>query len=133
MRAPATYEDQNGEDVDEGMSILDIVKHAVKTVMHTLSAEDRVALVVFSDKAEVCFKLTNMTPAGRTRCESLIDGNMPHGKTNLWGGLLNSLEVLREGQDKDVFRKTQIMLLTDGLPTISPPRGHHMELRDYMD
>lgn len=61
MRAAATYEDENGEDVDEGLSILDVVKHAVKTVMHTLTDKDRMALVVFSDKAAICFKLTNMT------------------------------------------------------------------------
>jgi len=60
MRAAATIEDENGEEVDEGYTILDIVRHAVKTVMHTLSEKDRMSVVVFSDKAEICFKLTHM-------------------------------------------------------------------------
>lgn len=60
MRAAATYEDENGNDVDEGLCILDIVKHAIKTVIHTLSDEDRMSVVVFSDKAEICLKLTTM-------------------------------------------------------------------------
>jgi Mg-chelatase subunit ChlD len=89
------------------------------------------ALVVFSDKAAVIFKLTAMDDNGRKICTSLLDSQNPHGKTNLWGGLLASLDILREGQEPGVFRKTQIMCLTDGMPTISPPRGHHMELRDY--
>jgi Mg-chelatase subunit ChlD len=133
MRSAATYEDENGEDVDEGLSILDIVKHAVKTIMHTLTDKDRMALVVFSDKAEKVFDLTEMNDQGRRMTTGLLEAQNPHGKTNLWGGLLASLDVLREGQRPGVFRKTQIMCLTDGMPTISPPRGHHMELRDYQD
>jgi hypothetical protein len=51
MRSAATYEDTEGNEVDDGLSILDVVKHAVRTVMHILTDEDRVGLVVFSDKA----------------------------------------------------------------------------------
>lgn len=110
---------------------MDIVKASVKTVMHTLTDDDRMALVVFSDQAGICFNLTNMTQQGRLECSSKLDANNPHGKTNLWSGLLASLDILREGQEPGVHRKKQILLLTDGMPTISPPRGHAAELRDY--
>jgi len=40
---------------------------------------------------------------------------------------------LREDEEPGVYRKKQILLLTDGMPTISPPRGHDLELRDYYD
>lgn len=74
-----------------------------------------------------------MTKQGKNDCTSKLGGQNPHGKTNLWDGLLASMDLLRGAQEKGVFRRTEIMLLTDGMPTISPPRGHHMELRDYQD
>ena len=41
-----------GEEVMEGgLTMLDVVKHAVRTVMHTLQAGDRMSLVTFSDEA----------------------------------------------------------------------------------
>jgi Mg-chelatase subunit ChlD len=133
MKSAATYEDAEGEEVDNGLSILDITKHAVKTVMHTLTADDRMAVVVFNDKALIACELTYMTKEGRRNCVSKLDSQNPNGKTNLWDGLLTSMDLLREGREEGKFRKQQIMLLTDGMPTISPPRGHHIELRDYQD
>ena len=40
---------------------LDIVKHAVRTVMHTLGAGDRLAIVAFDSYAETAFALGEMT------------------------------------------------------------------------
>ena len=73
MKATATYEDKYDNDVDEGFIILDIVKHAVKTVMHILNEEDRMSVVVFSDKAEICFELTHMNQQGRETCKVMFD------------------------------------------------------------
>lgn len=45
---------------NSGLSLLDIVKHAVKTVINTLTENDRLALVSYSNSATEVFELTRM-------------------------------------------------------------------------
>eukprot|EP00927_Polykrikos_kofoidii_P023330 TRINITY_DN21530_c0_g1_i1.p1 TRINITY_DN21530_c0_g1~~TRINITY_DN21530_c0_g1_i1.p1 ORF type:complete len:759 (+),score=83.32 TRINITY_DN21530_c0_g1_i1:78-2279(+) len=127
-----TY-DTDGVERSDGLTTLDVVKHAVKTVMHMLTENDRLALVVFDDKAEIVFPLTAMTEVGRKDCMQLSDQLAPRGQTNLWEGVLAGLETLRsDGTDK-VGRHKTLLLLTDGKPTISPPFGHVRELQRYLE
>lgn len=48
-----------------GLTILDIVKHAVRTIISTLSGDDRLALVAYSDRARPVFNLVPMTDEGK--------------------------------------------------------------------
>ena len=51
----ATYENERGERTSDGLSILDIVKHAVKAVIHMLTDADRlVAHQSLSSKPLIC-------------------------------------------------------------------------------
>ena len=61
MSSVASYENAEGVMVDDGLNILDVVKHAVKTVMHILQDDDRLAIVAFSSKASLTLPLTPMT------------------------------------------------------------------------
>lgn len=133
MGTTAKYEAEDGEMRDDGLSLLDIVKHAVKTVIHTLGDEDRLSLVAFDHTAETAFALTEMTPAGRTQAVAALEGLAPRGQTNLWGGLQAGLDALRAPDRDGAVRTKSLMLLTDGQPNITPPRGHQQELRDYLD
>jgi len=66
MKAIAEYEStKTGKMINDGMSLLDIVKHAVKAVMFTLGPEDRISLVTLAGKARVDFPLTKMADAAR--------------------------------------------------------------------
>ena len=47
-----------------GLTVLDIVKHAVNTVIHTLGPEDTFALVPFSTYANVALPFTVMDASG---------------------------------------------------------------------
>eukprot|EP00747_Dinoflagellata_sp_TGD_P164295 gnl/TRDRNA2_/TRDRNA2_184047_c0_seq1.p1 gnl/TRDRNA2_/TRDRNA2_184047_c0~~gnl/TRDRNA2_/TRDRNA2_184047_c0_seq1.p1 ORF type:complete len:1086 (+),score=163.33 gnl/TRDRNA2_/TRDRNA2_184047_c0_seq1:79-3336(+) len=131
MGSRAKYEDENGNMKDDGLSILDIVKHAVKTVMHTMKDEDRLSLVTFSSAAVTIFELKAMTADGRKQAELELERLHPGGQTNLWGGILAGMETLLA--PSSTRRQKTLLLLTDGQPNISPPRGHISELRDYKD
>jgi hypothetical protein len=37
-----------------GLSVLDVVKHATRTIIESMSDDDRIAIVTFSDSAQVC-------------------------------------------------------------------------------
>ncbi|KAF3224179.1 hypothetical protein TWF106_004381 [Orbilia oligospora] len=50
--APAQSEDGKTKE-DTGLTILDVVKHAMKTIIATLNDDDRLAIVAFDTRAEV--------------------------------------------------------------------------------
>ena len=52
MQLLAEYEDEDGNKVDDGLSYLDIVKHATKAVMFQMDEHDRMGLVTYSQNAE---------------------------------------------------------------------------------
>ena len=54
MGSDAVFQDPDDPEktVSEGMNQLDIVKHSVKTVIHTLTANDRLSIVGFSSNAK---------------------------------------------------------------------------------
>eukprot|EP00931_Biecheleriopsis_adriatica_P064704 TRINITY_DN39432_c0_g1_i1.p1 TRINITY_DN39432_c0_g1~~TRINITY_DN39432_c0_g1_i1.p1 ORF type:complete len:507 (+),score=101.38 TRINITY_DN39432_c0_g1_i1:32-1552(+) len=129
MGEKATYE-VDGVQKDDGLSILDIVKHAVKTVMHTLQDDDMLSLVAFDDKAKTVLPLTSMTADGREQAIQALESLQPGGQTNLWDGLLAGMQALQGHVGKS---QKSILLLTDGLPTISPPFGHLRELKSFKE
>jgi len=132
MGTDATLEAE-GAVRSNGLSVLDIVKHAVRSVMHILKDQDRLGLVVFDDKAEIVFNLTAMTAEGRSLCIEALDGLRPRGQTNLWEGIRVGMEALRDPAGTVGGSHKTLLVLTDGQPNISPPDGHLPELRKYKD
>jgi len=102
-------------------------------VVHTLKDGDRFALVAFDDAVDRVLSLTPMTAEGRAQAIQALDGLAPRGRTNIWGGVLEGMEALRCPAHEARGRQRSLLLLTDGLPNISPPRGHIAELKDYKE
>lgn len=117
----------------DGLSILDIAKHALKTVVHSLCDDDRLALVAFDHRAETVLQTTAMTKEGRDKAIEALENLQPQGQTNIWGGLLAAMDALRVSDATGLGRQKSILLLTDGQPNVNPPRGHIAELKDYKD
>jgi len=121
MGTEAMLKTETGDTAGHGLSVLDVVKHSLKTIIMNLTGEDRLALVAYSNNAETIFNLTAMDDAGRTSTEQQLDQLQPSGMTNLWDGLKTGMELLKAGAGPG--RLQHIMLFTDGLPNINPPRG----------
>lgn len=117
---------------DAGLSVLDIVKHAVNTIMGTLQPIDRLGLVSYSDTARVEFGLTNMDDAGKSTCGAIIGSLRTEGSTNLWDGLLKGMEVMK-AQTGNEHRARAVFLLTDGVPNVEPPKPYLAMMRDFKD
>lgn len=128
MSSPVTAD---GEEIDDGKCILDIVKHSVSTVSHLLGEKDRMTLVAFDHEAEIHVPLTPMTDDGRGQLIAAVESLRPRGQTNLWGGVHAGLEALTNTPETN--RQKALFLLTDGKPNITPPRGHLHELKKYKD
>ena len=56
---------QNDKNEQYGLSQLDLVKHAIKTIIHSLQAQDRLSIVSFSDNATILLQLTKMDDEGQ--------------------------------------------------------------------
>lgn len=69
-----------------------------------------------------------MTPENRANAWRLVQELKTDGQTNLWDGLRMALEMAKAA----VSQNCSIMLLTDGLPNIEPPRGHCPTLKRYL-
>lgn len=131
MGAEATMKNASGGLEAHGLSLLDIVKHAVKTVTSALQPEDSLALVIFDDVARTVFGLTQMDKAGKEKSLCETEKLKTQGSTNIWGGLKMGLDLL--SRESKPGRLTALMLLTDGLPNVSPTGGELVALRNYKD
>lgn len=121
MSSPVEAQDEEGKNLESGMSIQDIVNHAAKTVAKTLNKNSRLSIIAFDDCIEVVFDLMAMTDFNQSHAIAKIDTIQPRNQTNIWGGIEKAIEILDTRDDKG--RNGAIMLLTDGCPNISPARG----------
>lgn len=65
--------DGKTEYVELGYSLLDLVKHAMKTIAKTMRDKDRLALITFNDGAKVDFDFTEMGEVGKGQALDVID------------------------------------------------------------
>jgi hypothetical protein len=100
MSAEAKLKGVNGTLESFGLSVLDVVKHAVKTIIHNLTADDQLAIVCYHSTARLVFDLKAMDDEGRRQALVALETLTPEGTTNLWDGLHTGLEVLRKKNTK---------------------------------
>jgi len=129
MGSDATLKSTAGDVESYGLSILDIVKHAVKTIIEVMGPNDRLSIVTFSDTARIDFPLSQMSNDGKKTAVCVLEELVPEMSTNLWAGLNMGLEVLLA--EKQWNRFSTVFLLTDGEPNIIPPRGELAMLQQY--
>lgn len=116
-----------------GFTTLDLVKHAMRTIIKSLTKDDKLSLVSFSNSATVVLDLTSMDAEGQKNAMKAVDSLYPDASTNLWDGLYRGMEVLRMRNFKDLQKNAAVLLLTDGMPNVEPPRGHIPQLLKYKE
>jgi Mg-chelatase subunit ChlD len=119
--------DSGGNNLENGFSIQDIVNHAAKTVAKTLDKDSRLAVIAFDDRIEIVFDLILMTEVNQSQALTKINGIYPRGRTNIYGGIEKAINILDCRDDKT--RNSAILMLTDGIPNISPSRGEIVTLK----
>lgn len=127
----ARVKDRTGAEVNDGLSILDVVKHALRTIAHSLGPNDRMSVVAYSTIARVVVELAAMDEGNKGRALDGIDCLRAGGQTNIADGLREGLDVLRA--HRDLPGVTAMLLLTDGQPNVVPPSGHVTMLGRYAD
>ena len=113
-----------------GLSLLDIVKHATKTVIETLTDTDKLAVVSYADSAKVVLPFMKMTKENRAKATAAVESLQTRGSTNIWDGLLKAMDLIR---NERYVKNANILLLTDGMPNVHPPRGELPTLLRYKE
>jgi hypothetical protein len=109
------------------------VKHATRTIIRTLGEDDVFSLVSYHSTATVVLEGQAMTEDGQKQAEKELDALRPMGSTNIWDGLHSGLELIKRTFEKSPSKAGCIMLLTDGMPNMRPPRGEQTMLQKYKD
>lgn len=112
MGAEAKIQGSGGTSESNGLSLLDVAKHGVRTIIKTLGEQDRLAIVSFNHESSVVVPLTRMDTEGQAQAEQALDTLGPMGGTNIWAGIKSALDELSENPMLGSFG--HVMLLTDG-------------------
>ena len=120
MGTIAKVKDISGNSVEYGLTILDVVKHAVRTVISMLNPNDRVSIIAYDDDATDVFTLSSMNDSNKQTCISKLEQITPGTSTNLWGGLHSALMTMT--QNRIIGRNASVLFFTDGVPNIRPAR-----------
>jgi hypothetical protein len=117
-----------GEAERTGLSVLDLVKHAAKTILESMDSRDRLGIVTFGARSTVVQGLMSVAYENRKTMLDNIDSMRANGATNLWHGILDGFKVLREAPRS--HNVPALMVLTDGLPNhMCPSVGYIPKLR----
>ncbi|ETN41188.1 uncharacterized protein HMPREF1541_03123 [Cyphellophora europaea CBS 101466] len=132
MSSAAPLPDLDGSNSESaGLSILDLVKHAARTILETLDKGDRLALVTFSKDANVIHKLTTTTGHNKRRLQKCIEDLVDEGCTNLWAGIRAGLEVFEDAGPSGNVQGMYV--LTDGQPNhMCPAQGYVPKMKPLL-
>ncbi|KAJ3430759.1 hypothetical protein M0812_02431 [Anaeramoeba flamelloides] len=127
MRDEAKIQNSQGQTESDGLSYLDLVKHACNTIVENCTG--RFGLVSYSRTATEELPITEMNESGIQKAKDAVKSLRVKSSTNIWDGLSTALEMVRKCNCKNAH----ILLLTDGVPNVRPPRGESYMLRSYLD
>ena len=129
MFDPATLKGDSNETITHGFSVLSLTVAAAKTILHSLNENDNLSIVTYSSEAKTIFENMSCTPENKLIIEEGLNALKPISNTNMWQGLHQSLDILRTTSPPNKVKG--ILLLTDGIPNVDPPRGHGYMLEKY--
>lgn len=126
--------DSNGNsdnNNEQQLSRLQLVRHSLTTLVSVLEPADSLAIVKYSDTASTVLEITQMDPSGVIAAKDIISKLCTEGSTNLWDGIRVGLNIT----DDPKFHGQNVvtLILTDGEPTIVPPRGHIPTLKSHLE
>lgn len=130
--ATVTTLKQEGKEISNGLTRIDLVKHTLKKIISVLGDEDVINLITFSYNAEIIFDNLKMTEHNKIIALEKIEKYLyPSGNTNIWDGLRVGLELMYKM--RNIMSNSSILLLTDGCPNIDPPMGYDRALNNVRE
>ena len=115
---------------------LDLVKHTLNTIVHSLKAQDKLALIKFNNQATAITGIIPVNQTNKTIFLEKIDSLVADGGTNIWDALRCAINQIETNQIETNQIKSNVnvnvILFTDGESNENPPRGIIPTLKDYI-
>jgi Ca-activated chloride channel family protein len=121
--------DKSGSMKEEGK--MAYLKESLALFLHSLAPDDIIAIVAYSDEAEL---LLPAQPVGDARwIQATIDNLQPDGWTNLHAGMMMGFREVEK--HFDIRRNNRVILLTDGIANrgVSNPAQVAADAKAYND
>ena len=131
MFEEATLKGNKNEKVSHGISVLSLTISAAKTILYSLEDTDNISIVTYSSEARTIVKNQECTAENKSLIVNELEDLKPVSNTNMWAGIITSLDILKETSPEN--KNKGILLLTDGIPNVEPPRGHEEMLKRYFE
>jgi len=93
---------------------ISLLRKSIRRLVRGLQSKDRLALVEFSSNYQVLLELTNMDENGKDKAKSIVKRLSACGGTNLSGGLLEGLRMVKQRKQGKANDICSILLFTDG-------------------
>jgi hypothetical protein len=116
-----------GENADisgiesSGLSRLDLVKHTLNTFVQSLSDNDMICIIKFSNSAQIISDFIKLDSHGKNTVKNNIKCLESDGMTNLWAGIKMGIDKIASIYNDDY--NISMLVMTDGVSNSDPPRG----------
>jgi len=127
MNGAATVTNDDGDKINHGWNLLDIVKHASNTISRILCENDRLSIVTFSDDAALLMDWTYCKEDNKSMIQDIIMSMKPFRTTNYTAGLTLGLQQIEKLQmNEQNSQLYNLIFFTDGQPSAeyNPGRGY---------
>lgn len=111
-----------------GLSVLDLTKHAARTIIESMNQNDRLSIVTFASKTKILQPLLPMNKENKELAIKNVKSMMPLDATNLWQGLLDGIKQFKTDEEPST-NVPAIMILTDGMPNHMYVSTYHCTLK----
>ena len=94
-----------------------LVKESLKILVDMMEEKDRIALVLFDQKAKLYFNLEYLTKENKDKLKAQIEKIEASGGTNIASGLQIAVEILKQQKENpkdNEDRSSTVLLLSDG-------------------
>jgi len=106
-----------------GLTVMDLLKHAIKTVITGCSEEHYMCLTTFSSKCIVRCPIVQTNKEGKQKLLDALNVIRADGATNLYDAIEKTWNFIASTSHDSTMKKSMI-LFTDGVPNMDPPIGY---------
>lgn len=124
MDQTVEIKNDSDEEIDYGLTLLDVVRHSVQTLVNILLEDNLhqyyLTIITFTGEAERECVFLKVDNSNKGRFNRIIEGFSAKQATNIWDAFRLSFQTIEELNESPLPIDHQVILFTDGVPNRHP-------------